>query len=302
MRTCRPVTYFVRRAFRAATEYRRAHGERVGLFARDVVVCVVSSGSSGNCTYVGDGHAGVLIDCGLSTKQILSRMAEAGLADAPLNAVLVTHEHSDHVGAAWVLSRHFAKHGKPIAFYMTEGTAQGIEQKGRPDGVEHVRPGTEVAIKHLRAECFPVPHDTKEPVGWRVHLGGVTVGVVTDLGRPTKLVADKLSGCDVAVLEFNHDEEMLMNGRYPYSLKQRIKSNHGHLSNRQSQELLAAGLSQRLKTLVLGHLSEENNTPALALAACRATLTDAGVLGEVAVHIGSQRSAVAPIRVRAEVW
>jgi len=290
------------RAFRPAAEYRRAHGERVGLFARDVVVCVVSSGSSGNCTYVGDGHAGALIDCGLSTKQILARMAEAGLSDAPVNAVLVTHEHGDHVGAAGVLSRHFAKRGKPIAFYMTAGTAQSIEPRCLPDGVEHVRPGAEVAIKHLRAECFPVPHDTKEPVGWRVHLGGVTVGVVTDLGRPTKLVADKLSGCDVAVLEFNHDEEMLMNGRYPYSLKQRIKSNHGHLSNRQSQELLAAGLSPRLKTLVLGHLSEENNTPQLALAACNATLAEAGASGAVAVHIGSQRAAVAPIRVRAEVW
>ena len=274
----------------------------MGLFARDVVVCVVSSGSSGNCTYVGDGHAGVLIDCGLSTKQAMLRLADAGLGGAPIDAVLVTHEHSDHVGAAGVLGRNLAKRGRSVPFYMTAGTAEALDARCVPDGIERVRPGSEVAVKHLRTECFPVPHDTKEPVGWRVHLGGVTVGVVTDLGRPTRLVADKLKGCDVAVLEFNHDEELLMNGPYPYWLKQRIKSNHGHLSNRQSQELLAAALSPRLKTLILGHLSEENNRPEIALAACNATLAHAGAIGDVAVYLGSQREAVAPIRVRAEHW
>lgn len=281
---------------------RRHSHAPVGLFARDVTVCVVSSGSAGNCTYVGDGHAGVLIDCGLSTKQVMTRLSESGLANAPISAVLVTHEHSDHVAAAGVLSRHFAKRGKPLPFFMTPGTAKSIDPRSMPDGIERVTPGDIVPIGHLRGECFPVPHDTAEPVGWRVHLGSITVGVVTDLGKPTRLVVDQLRGCDVAVLEFNHDEELLMNGHYPYWLKQRIKSNHGHLSNRQSQELLAGALSPRLKTLVLGHLSEENNRPDLALAACRATLAEAGAEGEVAVHLGSQRHAVAPIRVRTDHW
>jgi phosphoribosyl 1,2-cyclic phosphodiesterase len=279
----------------------------VGLFARDVTVCVVSSGSGGNCTYVGDAHAGVLIDCGLATKQVMARLAEAGLADAPIDGVLVTHEHSDHVGAAGVLSRALARRGKPVPFWMTAGTHEALDPRVVPDGIELVKAGSTVAVKHLKAECFPVPHDTKDPVAWRVHLGSVTVGVVTDLGRSTKLVVDKLRGCDIAVLEFNHDEELLMSGPYPYWLKQRIKGNHGHLSNGQAQGLLADALasgpgSSRLKTLILGHLSEENNRPEIALAACRATLRAAGVRDEIAVHLGLQHAAVAPIRARTELW
>lgn len=272
----------------------------MGLFSRDVTVCVLSSGSAGNCTYVGDGHAGVLIDCGLATKQITERMAAAGLADAPIDAVLITHEHSDHVAAAGVLGRALARRGKPVPFWMTAGTAGALEARCTPDGIEIVEPGDTVAVRHLRAECFPVPHDTHEPVGWRVHIGSVTVGVITDLGRPTALVADKLRGCDLAVLEFNHDEEMLQNGSYPYWLKQRIKGNHGHLSNRQAAALLRDGLSPRLKTLVLAHLSEENNTPARAAEVAAGVLADAHA--HVAMHIGRQRGALQPLSLRTEAW
>lgn len=274
----------------------------MGLFARDVHVCVLSSGSSGNCTYVGDGHAGVLIDCGLATKQVMQRLADAGLPNAPIDAVLVTHEHSDHVAAAGVLSRALAKRGKSVPFWMTAGTAAGLPAKVVPEGIEIVEAGDTVGVGHLRAECFPIPHDTAEPVAWRVHVGGITVGVITDLGRSTKLVAEKLAGCDVAVLEFNHDEEMLLSGPYPYWLKQRIKGNHGHLSNRQASGLLAEGLRPRLKHLVLAHLSEENNTPEVAERTARGVLREAGVAGEVDLRIGMQHGALAPIRVRAEVW
>ncbi len=274
----------------------------MGIFARDVQVCVLSSGSAGNCTYVGDGHAGVLIDCGLATKQIMVRLAEMGLGDAPIDAVLITHEHSDHIAAAGVLGRALAKRGKPVPFYMTAGTAGALPAAAVPEGIELVEAGDTVAVHHLRAECFPIPHDTPEPVAWRVHLGSVTVGVITDLGRPTKLVADKLAGCDLAVLEFNHDEAMLIDGPYPYWLKQRIKGNHGHLSNRQAASLLGDGFSARLKTLVLAHLSEQNNTEEHALESAMAVLRDRGAEGHVAVHVGRQRGALPPMRLRTETW
>ena len=274
----------------------------MSLFARDVSVVVLSSGSQGNCTYVVDGRAGVIIDCGLSTKQVFARLAEAGMPQAPIDAVLVTHEHSDHVAACGVLSRALAKRGQRVPFYMTAGTARGLDRRVVPEGVEIVEAGGEVRVKHLRAECFPVPHDTEDPVAWRVHAGNVTVGVVTDLGRPTNLVVDKLRGCDFAVVEFNHDEDLLLDGPYPYWLKQRIKSNKGHLSNRQAQGLLAEGLSSRLKTVVLGHLSEENNAPEIARAAARAVLDEAGVDDEIQLFVSEQRRALAPFTLRAETW
>ncbi len=266
---------------------------------REVQVCVLSSGSAGNCTYVGDGHAGVLIDCGLSTKQIMTRLEEMGLGAAPIDAVLVTHEHGDHIAAAAVLWRALAARGRPVPFYMTRGTAGGLPLHVQPDGIEFVRPGDTVAVSHLRAECFPIPHDTAEPIAWRVHLGEETVGVVTDLGCPTAIVAEKLSGCDLAVLEFNHDEEMLRTGSYPESLKQRIKGDRGHLSNSQAATLLGQGLSPRLKTLVLAHLSEANNSPTKALESALGVLHNRGVSDEIRVHIGRQREALAPLRVGA---
>ena len=274
----------------------------MSLFARDVVVCVLSSGSAGNCTYVGDGLAGVLIDAGVSTRQILGRLDEAGLKDAPIDAVLLTHEHSDHVGAAGVLARALAKRGKPVPFYCTAGTRDGIHPTSLPDGLEIVEAGRAFRVRHLLVEPIPVPHDTRDPVAYRVTVGDVPVAVVTDLGRSTALVARALRDCHVAVLEFNHDEDMLRDGPYPLHLKQRIRGNHGHLSNLQARALLADGLGDRLRHLVLAHLSEENNTPAKALAAAGSLLADAGAAGRVAVQVARQRDALPPVRVSASVW
>ncbi|MDP2313513.1 MAG: MBL fold metallo-hydrolase [Pseudomonadota bacterium] len=274
----------------------------MSLFQRDVTVCVLSSGSAGNCTYVGDGHAGVLIDCGVSTKQILTRMAEVGLADAPIDAVLVTHEHTDHIGAAAILGRALAKRGRPVPFYMTRGTSVGVPEPSVPDGVEIIEAGTGFRVRHLHVEPIPVPHDTRDPVAYRINVGDAAVAVITDLGRPTALLARHMRECHAVVLEFNHDEDMLMEGPYPYPLKQRIKGSHGHLSNRQAQDLLMDGLGAHLRHLMLAHLSEDNNTPTRALVAAQMTLQAGGAFGRVAVNVCLQRAALPPVKVQTRTW
>jgi phosphoribosyl 1,2-cyclic phosphodiesterase len=243
----------------------------------------------------------VLVDCGVSTRATLNRMAEMGLADAPIDAVLVTHEHADHVGAAAVLSRRLRAQGRPVPFYMTRGRAEGLVARCRPDGIELVEPGTPFRVRHLLVDAFPVPHDTREPVAYRVCVGGTSVGVVTDLGRPTALVARQIKRCDVVVLEFNHDEELLQSGSYPWHLKQRIRGSHGHLSNRQASELLADGLHDGMRHVLLAHLSEENNHPRLATDAAAATLTASGG-PDVRLHLTNQHAATPPVRVRAAQW
>jgi phosphoribosyl 1,2-cyclic phosphodiesterase len=253
------------------------------LFRRDLTLLVIASGSTGNCTYVGDGRNGVLIDCGLSTRRIHKALDARGLASAPIDAVLVTHEHSDHIGSARVLSDRLKRRfGRAVPFYMTQGTHQGARSQSLPERIEYCQPGESFQIGGLQIEPFPVPHDVLDPVAYRVQAGALAVAVITDLGRPTALVARQLRRCDAAVLEFNHDEELLLQGSYPWPLKQRIRSNHGHLSNRQAACLLADGMSSRLRHLVLAHLSDENNRPALAAAAARRVLGDAPVALQVA--------------------
>lgn len=274
----------------------------MSLFRRDVSVCVLSSGSAGNTTYIGDGHAGVLIDCGVATKQILGRMESMGLTDVPIDAVLLTHEHSDHVGAAGVLSRALAKRGKSVPFYCTAGTRDGMDPRCRPDGIEVIEAGVPFRVRHFTVEPMPVPHDTRDPVAYRIIVGDTPVAVVTDLGKPTALLARALRECAIAVVEFNHDEEMLWYGPYPYALKQRIKGSHGHLSNSQARELVADGLGERLQHLVLAHLSEENNTPDKAHAVAASLLEEAGVAGRVGLHVAQQRTALAPLRVETHAW
>ena len=270
------------------------------MFRRDLTVAVLGSGSKGNSTWVGDGSAGVLIDCGLSTRQVLKRMEAVGLGDAPIDGVLITHEHSDHVGGARVLcDRLRRRYGRAVPFYMTAGTLRGTHPRSRPDAVEEIVPGQSFRVKHLEVDPFSVPHDVRDPVAFRVGLDGVWAGVITDLGRPTNLVERKLASLRVAVLEYNHDQERLLDGPYPWHLKQRIRSAHGHLSNAQASELLLCALQRQspLQHLVLAHLSDENNTPALARAACAEAVERGGRTGAVELLVAEQAKPMRPISV-----
>ncbi len=272
------------------------------LFKRDLSVVCLGSGSKGNATWVGDRSAGVLIDCGLSTKQIVARLDSVGMADAPIDAVLVTHEHSDHVGSARVLCARLKKRaGKSIPFYMTSGTYAGTHSNCRPDAVEEIEAGSMFRVRHLDVHSFSVPHDTRDPVAFRVGVDGLWAGVVSDLGKPTGLVERMLATLSIAVLEFNHDVDMLKDGSYPWHLKQRILSTHGHLSNDAAAEMLGRALQTNspLKHLVLAHLSEENNRPRIAWDRCRAELTKVDALERVKVEVARQAEALAPITVSA---
>ncbi len=274
----------------------------LSLFQRDLVVAPLGSGSRGNCTWIGDGFAGVLIDCGISAKQVFQRMEAAGLGEATIDAVLITHEHSDHVGGARVLANKLAKRqGAPVPFFMTPGTRDGVRERCLPDGIETVDAGTSFRLRHFDLECFPVPHDVRDPVAWRVGVGGRWAGVITDLGRPTALVAEKLRELSIAVLEFNHDEDELFAGSYPWQLKQRIRSSHGHLSNRQAAGLLQGAVGDQLEHVVLAHLSGENNRPELAVTAATEALRLAGA-EHVGVAVAEQSRAIAPRRVEIKRW
>ena len=273
------------------------------LFSRNIAVSVLSSGSAGNCTYIGDGHAGMLVDCGVSTRQILKRMEDVGLGAAPIDAVVITHEHTDHCGAARVLSKALAKRkGASVPFYMTQGTRAAMNPACVPESYEAIRPGERFKVRHFDVEPYPVPHDAADPVCYQVRVGGTAVGVITDLGRSTSLIERLLQSLTVAVLEFNHDTDMLMGGRYPWPTKQRIRSSHGHLSNDQAGELLARGVGTQLRHVLLAHLSGETNTPATALVRAHAALAEAGAGDQVAIQVARQDAPLRPVQVRADSW
>jgi phosphoribosyl 1,2-cyclic phosphodiesterase len=252
-------------------------------------VCVLASGSKGNCTYVGNDEHGVLVDAGISAKQVLDRLDKAGLGDAPLDAVLLTHEHRDHVQGARVLSNRLEKrHGHRVPFLATSGTAGQIHPASRPAGMDYLQPELATKVGAFEVQAFAISHDTADPVGYRVELNGWAVAFATDLGRSTATVEHHLRDVDVAILEFNHDLEMLLQGPYPWWLKQRVSSSHGHLSNEQAAALLERVASPRLRHLVLAHLSHENNRPARARAAAHAALARSQATAEVQVTVGSQ--------------
>lgn len=268
------------------------------LFHHDLVVAVLGSGSTGNATYIGDGRHGLLVDCGLSTRQLRARMAEVGLEGAPIDAVLLTHEHSDHVGAAAVLDRALHREtGRRVPFHLTAGTRRGLHERCVPTDLREVSAGRAFPVGPWTVEPVAIPHDTAEPVAYTVQIGALRVGVITDLGSTTPRVERQLASLDVAVLEFNHDEAMLRDGPYPWALKQRVGGRWGHLSNEQAGAMLAgAAAAGRLRHVVLAHLSEENNTEHLAREVAERALHRAG-RRDLTLAVGRPREPIAPYQV-----
>lgn len=230
-------------------------------------VCLLASGSKGNAIYIGSGESRILIDAGLSGREIQSRLGGIGVAGEDLNGLLVTHEHTDHCRGLGPLSRRFR-----LPVYLHPETRQALPALGKVEDVREFESGDTLFLRDLRVETFPLSHDAAAPVGYTVETSDGKVGIATDLGIATRLVADRLKGCRVLILEFNHDEEMLRDGPYPWPLKQRIRSKHGHLSNADSARLLEDLLWDGLEAVFLAHLSEVNNDPALAEGCAREVL------------------------------
>lgn len=217
---------------------------------------MLASGSSGNALVVEADGTAILIDCGVSCRQIETRLRAAGVDIGRLTAVLLTHEHSDHVQGLEVFLR---RHPLPVA--ATDGTAKALN--GALPDVEVLGSGREVRFGPLSALPFAVSHDAREPVGFVVEHAGRRVGLFTDSGVATALAVERLSGCEVLLLESNHDLDMLHLGPYPWALKQRIASRTGHLSNEQARRLLDRLVHSRLQLVVGMHLSRQNNLPEL---------------------------------------
>jgi phosphoribosyl 1,2-cyclic phosphodiesterase len=238
-------------------------------------VCVLASGSKGNSVYVSNGESAVLVDAGLSGKAIELRMRERGLDPAALTAIVVSHEHADHIQGVGVLSRRYR-----LPVHISPDTLAAAPQVGRLHETHHFECGSDFSIGGLRIHPFSISHDAVDPAGFTFQSNGAKIGIATDLGIATAMVRERLKACSLLVLEANHDPDMLMDGPYPWPLKQRIKGRSGHLSNQDSRTLLAEIQHERLAHVVLAHLSETNNTPdaahrtvAPALTRCTPTLS-----------------------------
>ena len=234
---------------------------------------MLGSGSAGNSALLMTDHCRLLIDGGLSARQLVLRLARCGVAPNELDGVLLTHEHGDHVCGLEVLCRKFQ-----IPIYCNALTAEAIRCPASAGLGAHrhwriFRTGAEFSICDICVQTFPVPHDAVEPIGFAFHAGGRGLGFITDLGYATKMLVERLREVHTLVIETNHDEKLLQSDPHrPWPVKQRIMSRHGHLSNAAAATVIEQLLPGKIERVVLGHLSRDCNTPALACAAVQALL------------------------------
>lgn len=256
----------------------------------------LGSGSRGNALLVSAasgtvGAAGttIMVDCGFGIRETEQRLARLGMLPEHLSAIMVTHEHQDHIGGVFKFAR---RHRIPV--WLTYGTFQAAGGECAEADIHFCRDGEPVTVGDLQLFPYTVPHDAREPVQYVASDGSARLGVLTDAGHATRHMLDALGGCDALMLECNHDIGMLANSGYPYSLKQRIGGAYGHLSNKTSGEILAALDRSRLRTVVGAHLSLQNNLPELAREALYGALSGA----EVNVAIACQEEGFPWIEVK----
>lgn len=241
--------------------------------------CPLFSGSKGNCTYIGNADAGILIDAGVSAKRIETACAERGIDLSRITAIFVTHEHSDHVCGLRVLAKRYG-----MRVYATLGTLTALDECGELDARFPCREiGAESANGVAEGGClvtaFATPHDSRQSCGYVVHTAdGGRVAIATDIGHMTDTIRRAITGAELVQIESNHDIAMLQAGPYPYSLKQRILSSHGHLANAACAAELYALAQSGTSRFVLAHLSEQNNHPELARQTAQNALASHGLL------------------------
>lgn len=223
-----------------------------------LTVVSLNSGSNGNCYYVGNEYDAVLIDAGISRKEILRRLDRLGLPLERIRAIFITHEHGDHIRGAEVLSR---RHQIPV--YITEATRRQSRIPFILDVIRHFTGEEPLEAGTLTIHPVKKQHDGIDPHSFVVEYNGMRAGIFTDIGEACDRVIHHFKSCHAAILESNYDEEMLEHGPYPWPLKQRIRGSHGHLSNDQALELFLTHRSPLMQLLILGHLSAHNNKPEL---------------------------------------
>jgi phosphoribosyl 1,2-cyclic phosphodiesterase len=243
-------------------------------------VCTLASGSSGNSLLIETEETKILVDAGISLRQIKLRLAQLGVEADDIDAVIVTHEHSDHTAAIPRLKT-------PV--HVASQTSHLWKEKLH--NMVEFASDCAFSVRDLLITPFSVPHDALDPVGFTIESGkGEKIGLVTDIGSVTGLVKERLKGCNILVLEFNHCSDILLYSHYPWDLKQRIKGRLGHLSNIQGSELLQSLLHGGLKHVVLAHLSQVNNKPEAALKAASEALTRFGAENDVGVSVAPRKT------------
>ncbi len=236
--------------------------------------CPLFSGSSGNCSYIGSAAGGILVDAGVSARRIENALKDRAIDPASIRAVLVTHEHSDHVAGLRVLVNRYKW---PV--YASAGTLEGLEEAAiLPERVGRVIDSAGIEVAGMQVQAFSTPHDSRDSLGFRITTADDRrIAVATDMGILWDTVRQALAGCDLIQIESNHDVRMLENGRYPYFLKTRILADTGHLSNEACAAELPAWVRQGTTRFFLAHLSQENNMPELAYVTAQAALQEAGM-------------------------
>jgi phosphoribosyl 1,2-cyclic phosphodiesterase len=247
---------------------------------------MLGSGSAGNSALVATDHCKILVDGGLTARQLVLRLEQCGAAPEQLDGVLLTHEHGDHVFGLEVLCRKF-----DVPIYCNALTAEAVRYDGSFGRYRNWRifqTGAEFSICDITVQTFPVPHDAVDPLGFVLYAGSGSLGFITDLGYVTKLIIERLRHVQTLVIETNHDEKLLQNDTHrPWPVKQRIQSRHGHLSNTAAATVIEELLSGKIQRVVLGHLSRDCNTPRLALETVRATLAKCGKV-DLEIHCATQ--------------
>jgi phosphoribosyl 1,2-cyclic phosphodiesterase len=224
-----------------------------------VRVCVLGSGSRGNSTLVVTEKTRLLVDAGFSKKETYARLSAIGETATDCAALIISHEHSDHINGLKGLALDLKA---PI--YISAETRAAIQWDARITAFESISAGQKFIVGDIEVTPFSIPHDAADPIAFTLESQGIKVGVVTDLGYVPELVKQHLLGCHCLIFESNHDTEMLKVGPYPWYVKQRVMSRHGHLSNRNTAEFLTEDFDGAAQVLVLAHLSENNNHPEIA--------------------------------------
>lgn len=227
-------------------------------------ISALASGSKGNSMVIDGPEGALLVDAGLSARELVRRMGEVGVDPARLQGIVVTHDHSDHIRGVRVLAKRLG-----LAVYGTSATL-GSSDLPEVHSKNAIEPGTSFDAAGFSVIPFSLPHDASDPVGYVFEGFGARIGIATDLGSVNNLVRERLTGCDMLLLEFNYDDQMLRDGPYPWFLKQRIQGRMGHLSNSHSADLLGEIIHSDMQHVILGHLSEVNNCPDKAMAAAEA--------------------------------